>query len=306
MRNNFGLFICIFCLLNLKLSAQQIYSKDGGAVLPEKGDWGLGIDFTRMVNYAGLRLSQPSHLISGKYMADTSTVLRIGVRIGFENTEIRNRTIDRVAASGSVQAYPAPQQLRDNVWNRTSWLTGISIGSEKRRGSRLQGLYGYEVLVMLSRVQDKFRYGNELNASPLGRVAVDPAGDAMSSAEFGNAFNIDTVPLIQGVSGSARVLQRTSGLTVSVALRVFAGAEYFFLPKMSIGAELGWGLGYSGTGRSETILESEGASSVTGAGGPAIRQTTIDGSSSSRIGLGHDSYNPAAGVSASVRLHLYF
>src|SRR5690606_18425382 len=103
---------------------------------------------------------------------------------------------------------------------------------------------------------DKFSYGNELSASPLKRITVDQSGDAMSSPEYGSANNIDSLPMIQGVTGSARVLTRHNGLTLTAGLRLFAGAEYFFLPKMSLGAALGWGIGFSSTGRSETVLES--------------------------------------------------
>jgi hypothetical protein len=128
----------------------------------------------------------------------------------------------------------------------------------------------------------------------------------MYSNVYGSANNIDSLPPVQGVNTAARVLKRRQGLTVSIAARVFAGAEYFFLPKMSLGAELGWGAGFSMTGRSVTVIESEGTSTVPGSTGPTIGETTIDGDSSSSFSFGHDVLNPSAGLSASVRLHLWF
>lgn len=286
--------------------AQPLLSRDGEPVLPQPHNWGMGIDLSRMVSLAGFNLSQQSQLITGKYMIDSTHALRVGVRLGFNNTTTRNRTIDRVAASGSIQAFPAPMQMKDNEWQRTSWMAGISLGKETRRGRRLQGLYGYEFILMFSQVNDQFRYGNALNASPLQRITVDEQGDAMSSPEFGPANNIDTIPAIQGVSGSARVTKRSSGLTITAAARLFVGAEYFFLPKMSLGAELGWAAGVRNAGRSKRTLEAEGASNVPGSAGSAIRSTTIDGDTGFGFSAGHDQLNPVTGLSASIRVLLYF
>jgi hypothetical protein len=161
-------------------------------------------------------------------------------------------------------------------------------------------------MIMLGQLSEKFTYGNELNASPLARIAVDRAGDGMSSPEFGYANNIETLPPIQGVTGNARVLDRRSGLTMGVGFRIFAGGEYFFLPKMSLGAELGWGLAVTTTGRSKTVLESEGTSTASGSTGPEIQKTTIDGGTSTRFAFDHDAMNSASGLSASLRLMLYF
>src|SRR5688572_25084823 len=120
-----GIIFCSF------LQAQQILSKDGRPVLPAKGDWGLGIDLTRTFGVAGLRYSQPVQLISAKYMVDSARAARFGLRLAFNSTVTRNRTIDRAAEAGSVQAYPAAKPMSDNVWERTSWMTGLSYGTEK-------------------------------------------------------------------------------------------------------------------------------------------------------------------------------
>ncbi|MBL7934111.1 MAG: hypothetical protein JNL60_19560, partial [Bacteroidia bacterium] len=83
-------------------------------------------------------------------------------------------------------------------------------------------------------------------------------------------------------------------------------AEYFVLPKLSLGGEFGWGLGVSFAGRSETVYESIGQSTVQGATQPAVKQTTIDGSTTTHVGLDTDNSNMFGGVSASLRLNLYF
>lgn len=300
------LFLSTLFFFQGSYSKAQILSKDGRPVLPERGEWGLGIDLTRMVSLGGMRVSSSAPLFTAKYMLDSARAFRLGVRVSVDNSTVRNRTEDRAAAAGSVQAYPAAMQMKDNIWKHTKWQLMLSGGAEKRKGHRLQGLYGWEIMVLLGETSDKFTYGNALNASPLSHITVDPSGDAMSSPELGNANNIDSLPAIQGVSGSARVTERKGGLTIGAGVRLFVGAEYFFLPKMSVGAELGWGAAYVSSGRSKVTLESEGNSTSSGSAGPDVQKTTIDGGTSGRLSLDHDAVNPAAGLSASLRLLLYF
>ena len=305
MKNFARFFALVLVATSLSLSS-QILSKDGRPVLPEKGDWGLGIDLTRMVGVGAMKISPGMPMFTAKYMLDSARAFRMGLRVSYANTTVRNPTVDRAAEAGSVQAFPAAKQLKDNTWSHVNWQLMLAGGVENRKGHRLQGIYGWEVMLMLGQVSDKFTYGNALNASPLSHITVDPSGDAISSPDLGSANNIDSVPDIQGVNGAGRVLQRKTGLTVGAGFRLFAGAEYFFLPKMSLGAELGWGIAYVATGRGEKVLESEGTSTAPGASGTSVQKTTIDSGTSSRLAIDHDALSPAAGISASVRLLLYF
>jgi hypothetical protein len=91
-------------------------------------------------------------------------------------------------------------------------------------------------------------------------------------------------------------------MAIGVGVRVFAGAEYFFLPKISLGAELGWGLSYVTTGRSETVYESVGQ----GTGGLGVRRSTIDGNVTQLFSAMHDDGMGLAGPSGSLRLNVYF
>ncbi len=172
--------------------------------------------------------------------------------------------------------------------------------------SRLQGIYGVEGNVYVMSVTDNFTYGNALNVSNTSPVTVDSRADAMSSPFFGSANNIDSIPPIQGVIGSARVISRKNGLAFSVGARVFIGAEYFLLPKMSIGGEFGYAIGFITSGRSETELESIGQSNIPGSGGIDTKRTTYDGGKDSYFGLDTDNANSMSGLSASLRLNLYF
>jgi hypothetical protein len=287
--------------------AQDLTSKDGEPILPQAKDWGIGIDATRFIKNASFDFVSTSQSISGKYFKDAKTAYRVGVRIGINSWTTKAMVDDRVAASSSVAAYPAPVAVKENKWNRSSTAVGLSFGIEKRRGTtRIQGIYGAEIGVYLSSSKDKFSYGNALNSSVLAPINVDSQNDAITSPYLGYADNIDSVPKIQGVVGAARVVERKNGLSFSIGARAFIGAEYFVLPKMSLGGEFGWGIGFSTIGRTETTLESIGISTVAGSTGASVKQTTIDGGTSNHVRLDTDNTNLLGGLSATLRLNVYF
>lgn len=306
MKHTLFLLLSIFCIGLIQ--AQDLTSKDGEMILPQAKNWSIGLDATKLIKNANADFISSSQAITGKYFKDAKTAYRFGVRIGLNNWTNKQMVIDRAAATNSVIAYPAAKAMKENEWKRFATAVGLSAGIEKRRGSgRLQGLYGVEFAFYLSSSTDKFSYGNALNASSLSPINVDESADAMSSTALGNANNIDTLPAIQNaISNSARVLERKNGLSFSIGARTFVGAEYFVLPKMSVGCEFGWGLGYTKTGRSETILESIGSGNTSGNALQSVKRTTIDGGSSGHLRLDTDNSSILGGISASLRLNLYF
>ncbi len=92
--------------------------------------------------------------------------------------------------------------------------TNITLGAgmEKRRGhGRLQGIYGAEALIQLTGGKTTYTYAT---TPDLGTVLSDKQGSGFG---FG--------------------------------VRGFIGAEYFILPKISLGAEYGWGLMINSVGK---------------------------------------------------------
>jgi hypothetical protein len=288
--------------------AQDLTSRLGEPFLPEAKDWSIGFDATRLIKVATFEFLSASQAVTGKYFIDPHTAYRASLRLGLNTWSMRSLVLDRVASSSSIVAYPAAKPMKQNSWNRTSFGTGISAGIEKRRGkTRVQGLYGVEGGFSIGFTRDNFSYGNALNASPLSPVDVDDKDDAMSSSSLGNANNIDTVPAIQNVlSHHARVVERKSGLAFTIGARAFLGAEFFFLPKMSVGGEFGWGLAYTLQARSETTYESVGQSNVPGATVPVVRRTIVDGAGKESFSMDADNGNLFGGPSASLRINLYF
>lgn len=309
IHNKFLLVVAIlFSITNL--FAQDLTTAKGELILPQAKDWGLSIDATKLIKGPGFDYLTSVQSISAKYFKNAQTAYRFGFRVGLNNWTSKAYATDRAAVTSSVVAYPAIVAVKENKWSRNSMALGLSYGVEKRRGStRLQGIYGVEVGFYVSSTRDRFTYGNKLDPlSTTAPVTVDTLGDAMSSPVFGRAGNVDPSPSIQGVQGAARAVDRKNGLTFSLGARGFIGGEFFPLPRLSVGGEFGWGLGFSMSGRSETIWESAGETKVPGVQSTptTVKKTTVDGPQSFKIGLDNDNGSIFGGTSATLRVNIYF
>ena len=140
-------------------------SKKGTPILPEAGDWSIGIGANSTLNYFGNLMngnnSAPSfdwqsstNVIRGKIMIDANTGFRLGLRLGFgSNTE--------------TEEAPNAGDLKET---KTSGMDiNLMAGIEKRRGKgRLQGVYGGEAGIGLGSKKTKYTYnGNAILNEPL-------------------------------------------------------------------------------------------------------------------------------------------
>ena len=302
-------FACILIVVfGFSAKSQNLVSKDGEPYLPEAKDWGISIDGTKLIKTANFDFVSNLQSISGKYFLTDKTAIRGGLKLGFNSWSATNWVPDRSKVLTSA-AYPASYPLKENKWQRRFSTIGLTLGYEKRRGkTKLQGIYGAELGIYFASLKDKFTYANKLNAaSGATGGAVDSTYDALSSPVFGNANNINLNPNIQGVTGYARVVERSSGVYFSVVARAFIGAEYFIIPKLSIGGEFGWGPSFSINGRSKTTYESIGISTVPGTSSvPSVKQTTFDGNQSRSFSIDTDNFNSLGGLAATLRINLYF
>lgn len=97
----------------------------------------------------------------------------------------------------------------------------IAAGYEKRQGkSRVQGIYGGEVIFGLSGSSQTYQYGNPISQD----------FNAPITNNFGNN-------ILAGNSTAATSRKVEEGF---VGARGFIGVEYFVGPKISIGAEFGY------------------------------------------------------------------
>ncbi len=273
------------------LFAQDLKSKKGEAYLPEAGDYAIGIDAAPFLTYIGNFIggnglnTAPSwnflttnQTITGKYFKEDDLAYRIGLRIGFGSTK-GSATVGQDLAAAPV--YPALPLTVVDSWKSGGTNIGLSGGLEWRRGKgRLQGFYGAELGVAFGTSKTTYEYGNAMTITGAG------------TTDFGSNITTDTY------GNGARINEAKGGSTVAFGLRGFIGAEYFVLPKLSIGGEFGWGLGIASVGASSTTLESTD--------GASVGSQVIEGTKVSTFGVDSDINNTLFGAAGSLRIAFHF
>lgn len=293
--------------------AQDLTSKKGENYLPEAGDWAIGIDAVPLLDYIGNIFGKtadnnhagniwtpnnPSFAINGKYFYKDDLAFRGGIRLGFSTNSQTVMVGERGVAAPTTNPWPDITSEVANKRKSSNTNIGLSVGIEKRKGNtRLQGFYGGEFGFMISSGAEKYTYGNALTPStatiPVTATAADDFGTNMGTTVDG-----------QGISRTTRVLEDKSGMTFSLGLRAFIGAEYFIIPKLSIGGELGWGIGMSMNGKSKVTSETVGLRA--GAADQSVETLTSEGNKSSSFGVDNSIVNPLFGPIGRLNLTFHF
>ncbi len=222
--------LVISALFIMSTNAQDLKSKKGETILPEKSDWAISVSANPFLNYFGAFMSTAGGVapkfdflgadkyIVGKYFVDEKTAYRAKVGIGLGSKSVTT-LVQKLKADGTNDGTAT---VEDVVKTSNTDIT-LGAGIEKRKGNtRLQGFYGAEALINLGGGKVTKTYGNPINAGNTG----------------------------------THTLESKAGSTFGISARAFIGAEYFVLPKFSIGAEYGWGLGLSSTGEGSVKSES--------------------------------------------------
>jgi hypothetical protein len=264
----------------------QLTSKKGAQILPESGDWSISVKADPFIAFATnlvtgfAGVSDPSSMTFNQYQEDQTLVFKKFTSnttadrfiVNFGHTS--NTSISSVAELDAAGDAIADQFVDDKSRVRTSHI-GLGYGKEFRKGAgRLQGYYGADAMLFLEGGSTTNTYGNDI-------VRTEEA---------------------------SRLLKSKDGLTLGLGARGFLGAEYFFAPKMSVGAEFGYGLSVYSQGAGRTTTETWNAAD--GAG-----ETETDGTARSMgFSMGFDqeidgntpfSHIAGAGI-ASLKLNLFF
>ena len=277
--------------------SQDLTSKKGEPILPEANDWAIGIEANPFLNYLGNALnsstsnSAPSwnflssdRTIVGKLFKDEKTAYRAILRIGINSVKTVAAIND---ASNTTGTYPTVIPKKEDSWKHSESRIGLGAGMEMRRGkTRLQGFYGADALLWMSSLKDKLTYGNPITST-------SPVDTISNTTSFGGGSNITN----DTYGNRARVLTYSGGSTIGVGVRVFIGAEYFILPKISISGDFGWGIGFAVTGKSSETVESTNGSVV------ATQTVTGGRSSFFSLDVNRDAFGTANG---SLRVNLHF
>ena len=261
--------------------AQDLTSKKGENYLPQAGDWAISVNANPFLNYIGNFFGKTgpnvsptwdfaanNSVIVGKYFVEDGLAYRAGINIGFTSQMER-----QLVASATT----AGEMVEDTKKSTTSgiYLTG---GMEWRKGTtRLQGFYGAE-------------------------LGIGFGGGSKEVYTYGNSYDFTTLPTQNhGVDGTTDLIETKQKGGIMFGIRGFIGAEYFVLPKLSIGGEFGWGLGLATTG--------EGTSNAKqiNSGGTALEdKETITASKGSNFVLGTDNMGTIFSPSAQLKLSFHF
>jgi hypothetical protein len=279
--------------------AQDLTSKKGEPILPEAGDYSIGIAADPFLQYFGNFIgggggnAAPgwNHLnglntIVGKMYVTPNMAYRGILRIGLNN----NSMSVLVGKDGApAPTFPnVPETVTDKMVSSSSFI-GLGAGLEYRRGkTRLQGFYGGEAFLWTIGGSSKYTYGNEMTTTVTNPIT--------------NNFGTNIAPAYAIYGG--RVLSEKDGRTIGIGVRGFVGAEYFIIPKLSVGGEFGWGIGYQRTGASTAELEA-----VSGGTKNTTEYTISDKSSDLILDTDRNGFGTGATQflpSASLRLNFHF
>ncbi|NVN96203.1 MAG: hypothetical protein HXX18_13090 [Bacteroidetes bacterium] len=267
------ILISIVLFTVFSVSAQTLVSKKGIPILPQKGDFAIGVAATPFLDFFGniAKINSGSafsssaafnaltpNVIYGKYFLTDNMAVRGKIRIGKNST---TKTQSDVIKSNLT--VPTTPEYVEDKWTHSTTDIVLSAGLEKRRGyGRLQGFYGAEATISLQGgSKDSYEYGNAIT-----KDFTSPARHDFGSNNYG---------------GGAWVTESSTGTLFGIGVGAFVGVEYFFAPKMSVGGEFGWGIGINQgsnvSGSTEKIVE--------GWDGTAVKSVTIPGSKTSSFNI---------------------
>jgi hypothetical protein len=223
----------LFILTIVSAQAQLtpvLKNKRGIAILPQQGEYSIGFGVNPVFTYFGnffngsnsnnfpaTGYAAPNQMLALKYMKTNDKAYRANFRIAYNN-DVLSFNVKDMSPGADVNAVVTDKQ------KRSSSFIGLGLGVERRKGQgRIQGIYGLEGLISYASGSSiKYEYGNKLE-------------------------NLDT--------GIIRVKKQKASSLFSVGFRAFAGVEYFIAPKLSLGAEFGYGPSIGFRGTSEQTME---------------------------------------------------
>lgn len=214
MKQTFIIFLVILVQLaqaQNRDSSQVLTNKKGIAILPQPGDWAIGISAQPFLEYAGNMLTAAFNpapiftsanpgLFYAKYTLNNNTAIRGGLSIGISSNTDKNIN-------------PTDPDKYDK-YKESSLSIGITLGIEKYKNfkSRLRGYYGADL-----GIEKSSYFGPSLGFG----------GMVSGKYSFEDAVDIPND------------YKEVGGNTYTLAARGVIGLEYFIAPKISISGEFG-------------------------------------------------------------------
>jgi hypothetical protein len=305
-------FLAVFAsMVSAAVAQDNMMNKRGNPILPEAGDYSIGIDAVPFIDWAfdktrvqsSFGVSSAGNAVSaqmpmtfvGLYMKDANTAYRGKVGINFNS-----HSTDHLVSVNNDSTEGSSHQVTDNI--KTSGF-GITLGAgiQKSRGKgRLHGIYGAEAMIGFgSGTKTTYSYGNNwiLDANHTnGTSTVNPFVAPGQSNHIDAAGNNEVV-------NTSRVTEQKNGGSFGFGIDGFVGVEYFLLAKMSVSAEYNWGIMLSSSGEGSTTTESTVAPTGTSTT-YTLRTTESKSGKSSDFNVGNGDINSSS--TGSIVFHFYF
>jgi hypothetical protein len=234
-------------------SDAEFVNKNGAVILPQSGDIAIGISLNPIFSYFGNFFSKDNGIstsssipvadflsypvgINDLYIssqAPTSSQIYAkyfleddrAIRASFEFTGINHSLKLYVQDDAAILDEPSSNAKVEDMQHIIGSTMVVGAGYEIRRGHRrLQGFMGGSAFFLMQNDKSEFSYGN-----PISDLNPDP-----SSVNWGNNL----------LSDGGRKTMQNYGQTLGIGVGGFIGVELFIMPKMSLGAELGYGYMY--------------------------------------------------------------
>lgn len=265
------LFVATIFIATSTFAQDGLTSKKGEAYIPETGDWALGFNSAPLLDYVGNLFNGTENNSIGTVF-QTNDLSVTGKYFVDKSTAYRGRfrirfgSINQDINIDTSITPPTPSYITNELSTSRFDLV-LGAGFEKRKGNtRIQGYFGGEALISFSSSSSETDFALDLNAANPG----------------------------------IRVLEMTNPSIFTIGVRAFIGVEYFIFPKVSVGAEYGWGLGFTSLGeRKEEIEWFDGTSAQTA--------TVITSGSESGFTIDNDNRdNGTEGMGNSGQISMFF
>lgn len=219
----------ILLLLGLSLGAYsqeevtaetQQPKKDVSSFLPAAGDFAIGVDALPYIEFLGSMFGHDNNLylgqstIYGKYFLSPDAAVRAELYLDY-TTDVSKAY---VRDDANVLTNPNAQIEDQRVTKNNN--VGFGLGFQKYRGyGKLRGTYGVLASYYMGKSTTEYSWGNEMTT-------------ANTNPSSTNWYGAGTNP------GSRNLVVKNWGDN-AVGIGVITGVEYFILPKICLGGELG-------------------------------------------------------------------
>ena len=246
--------ILLTLLFIAAVAAPYAKAQDDDARLPQAGDWAVSVSAVPILTYVGQLFNgaaantladfsaqgylggdvgsadfqkiAPTASIAGKYMIKDNFGLRANIGWLYSYRTNNFFVQDDAAAMASPMSQKQLTDVRVDQTNGVSFMFGVEYRVGKRK---VQGVFGGGILYAARTENHKYMYGNritEFNQTP-------------SMSNGGGVNMAANVPNLIPVYTSMRYTDLyTAGRDRYAGPVAYAGIEWFFTPKMSIGGEV--------------------------------------------------------------------